>query len=155
MMRNAFVLLSMCFLCFDSVLHAEPIAQEDVYLRIETINASTGEGDANAKIDKRLKKISWKLENLPYKNFELKSSQKVQVPLKKKQIVRLPNGQELTLRLLYKNDTRLGIWINWLDKSGMQLLNSKIHLGCTDPMVAGTDNTDGSASLLAIALESN
>ena len=153
MMRNAFVLLSMCFLCIESVVQAEPVPQEDVYLRIQTINASIGEVDGDAKIDKRLKKISWKLENLPYKKFELQFSEKVQVPLKKKQLVRLPNGQELTLRLLYKNDTKLGIWINWLDKSGMQLLNSKIHLGCTDPMVAGTDNTDGSASLLAIAFE--
>lgn len=104
-------------------------------------------------MDKRLGDIKSKLETLPYGTFSLRSSQRVEVPVKKKRIIKLPDGQQLTMRLLYRNERKLGIWIDWLDDAGMQLLNSKIHLQCTEPVLAGTDNSDGSAMLLAIALE--
>jgi hypothetical protein len=147
-----FTFLLFCLVLAPAVSIAEgPIKDGPVRLMVRTI-AAYPEARKGPRIDARLKDISWKLESLPYKSFSLDSSRQIKVKMKKKRVLKLPDGQQLTLRLLYKNEKKLGIWIDWLDKAGMQLLNSKIHLGCSDPVLAGTDNPDGSASLLAIAL---
>ena len=146
------VLLLLLFLSPLVCVADKTIKDGPVVLKVSTIDAYPKKSSEGPRIDVRLHDISKKLEDLPYESFSLHSSQKIKVKAKKKRVVRLPDGQKLTLRLSYKNENKLGIWIEWVDKAGMKLLNSKIHLGCSDPVVAGTDNTDGSASLIAIAL---
>ena len=147
------VALVLCVLLLPLALQAEgPIKKGPVALMVRTIDAYPDKKGGGPRIDTRLKDISWKLEDLPYQTFSLESARTVKVKMKKKRVVKLPDGQELTLRMAYKNEKKLGIWIDWRDRAGMNLLNSKIHLGCSDPVLAGIDNPDGSASLLAIAL---
>lgn len=123
------------------------------HVRVRTISATGDIKKDPLTIDPALQDLAKKFSDLPYAQFSLLSSQKVKVPLKKLQKVTLPEQQTLTLRLIYRNERKLGIWLEWMDTQGMQLLNSKIHLHCTEPVLAGTDNTDGSAQLLAVALE--
>lgn len=129
----------------------------EVTLRVRTINALHSNSSAGVpgekEIDGRLRDLQDRFESLPYNKFTLRSSELVDVPLKRKSSVRLPDGHTLTFRVLYRNEKKLGLWLDWLDDMGMMVLNSKVHLNCHDPFLAGTDNVRGGGLLLAVAVE--
>ena len=145
--------------CLILMCLALPVQAEDhdetkeVTLSVRTIKASNAGAATKISVDKRLNDLESKLEDLPYKEYVLRSSQQVVIPIKHKQSVHLPEGQNLDMRLLYLKKNGLGLWLNWNDKAGMNLLNSRIHLNCREPVIAGTDAPDGGAYLLAVEVK--
>jgi hypothetical protein len=144
----------------NSSIQHKPNLTNAINLRVRTFVASNQSTDEHSeqkhsdqKIDERLADLKNRLKELPYDTFTLKSFENVQVPVKKREMVRLPNGQTLEFRLLYRDDHKLGMWLDWHDEYGLQLLNSRMHLSCKESFLAGTEDSRGGAYFLAVALD--
>lgn len=152
---NSFVLVCVC-LCMLAPSYAD---DKQVNLLVRTLlaskpmDASEGHEKHRVKLDQNIKDLRTKLEQLPYKKFQMLSSRTISVPPKKKVPLKIDSDSNLNFRLLYANEHRAGIWLNWLDSSGMELLNTRMHFNCTEPMVAGTENTDEEARLVAVSVQ--
>ena len=90
-------------------------------------------------IDEGLDDISSKLKNLRYKHFKLVCNQQVEVPLMKKRTVYLAEGNSLTVRPLYIDEDKVGLWLRWLDGAGMRVLDTRVHLHDGESVITGTD----------------
>ena len=135
-------------------MHAqtEGEAAKEVTLKVCTISARN-EKRAEPHIDSNLERLSSKLKELPYDTFTLKSSEDVVVPVEEIRKFILPDNHELSIRLLYLNHKRLGIWLEWKDEKGMSLLNTRLHLNCTEPVIAGTESSNEEGLVLAVSAE--
>lgn len=125
----------------------------DILLNVRTVEATMGQSRGGPQtVDPRIQDISSKLSALEYTDYRLVSSQQVRVPLKQKHSVRLAAGDKLTMRLHYLDDSRIGIWLKWVDSSGMQVLDSRMHFAPDDSIVTGVDNDVNRGRLLAIGV---
>ena len=130
----------------------------NVTLRVRTVRAAGAPPPAENtehgySIDRRLEDVRSKLLQLPYRSFKLLSTLDVPVSLLKKTTIRLDDGQLLNVRLLYSNGKRVGMWVRWSDKDGLELLDSRMHFSCREPMLTGANSTKDSAMILALGVE--
>lgn len=131
-----------------------------ILVRVRAIRASQSINDAgNVKpiasqkieVDPRLADISVKLRQLHFRNFRLVSNDQVAIPLRKKESINLTEKTVLSLRPLYVDDERIGMWIKWTDRSGQQvLLDTRMHFDSEESMLTGTDSQEDSGLILAI-----
>jgi hypothetical protein len=125
-----------------------------IRFRVRTVQA-TGEllSDQNATdqrvIDPNLSDLTDKFKKLPFKTFRLMGSYEQVVPVKKKETIRLPNGDMLAVRPLYIDDHRIGIWIKWQDRKGASILDTRMHFNCGESMLTGTDSIYDGGLILA------
>lgn len=139
--------------------------EEGVILRVRVVNAtqvsrsnslakavkaSAAETGDPAVVSAELQDISSQLQQLPYNRFSLLAVEEVPVPLRKRQWIKLRDGSNLGLRLLYQEEMKAGISLNWRDRSGNEILNTKMHFDCHSPIVTGTNKGEKGASVLAI-----
>ncbi len=158
--------LRLAFLWFASALwcsapsRAEERGDEasDVTIFVRTIEATAPVKDESSDvndnpvvhIDQTLKDLQPKLVQLPFSSFKLLASKEEHVLLRKKQTLHLPNGQSLALRPMYMDHKRVGVWLNWKDTSGTDILNTRIHFDADDSVLTGTDCSHDSGLILAI-----
>ncbi len=134
----------------SSPSYEEPGEQsQSIRLQFRTLKAWSG-GDSPASGD--LGDLSDKLKSLNYEKFELLSTEEVLFEPGSKQSVRLGDGDLLTVKVLYQNPKRVGIWYHWEDASGAELIDSRLHFGCTKPLLTAVDSGDGQGKVLAINL---
>lgn len=129
------------------------IQQRESAPRAQGLAAPEAAPSPALEIDGRLADLKSKLSRLPYTNFRLLSTHDVPVLLRRKTTIRLDNGQLLNVRLLYADAERVGMWVRWSDKDGMELLDSRMHFKCDEPVVTGATNTTDSAVILALDVE--
>jgi hypothetical protein len=91
-----------------------------------------------------------KLAQLPFRAFKLLSAKQEQLEVKHQETVTLPNGQTVSLRPMFAADHRVGLWLNWLDTDGSEILNTRLHFDTEDSLVTGTDSSQNEGLLLAI-----
>jgi hypothetical protein len=142
--------------------HSVPVAKAEdsgtVVVSVRTIQASEPIKGASApqgaasspKMPTELKDIEGKLAQLPFSSFMLLASKSETHTLKKREMMRLPNGQTLTLRPMYMDDKRVGLWLNWRDADNSEILNTRVHFDSDDAVVTGTDFPDNRGLILAI-----
>ena len=70
--------------------------------------------------------------------------------MRRRDKIRLMNGQLLTLRLLEFDNESLTLWIRWDDGEGMNILDTRIHFAYGESMLAGLEGRDESGMILAI-----
>lgn len=125
-----------------------------VVVRVRAVKATEEENAETSRsapnVDNRLDDIKRKLCKLQFHNFKMISSQETEVPIKRKQTLSLLNGQTLTLRPLYVEGDRVGLWLKWQDNSGMQILDTRMHLDSGESMLTGIDGSSDSGLILAI-----
>jgi len=90
-------------------------------------------------IDPGLADIRMQLSKLQYVRFALVTIQQRQVGLMKRESLSLPDGHSLTLRPMYLENNRVGMWIRWADASGDPVIDTRMHFSCGQTLVAGTD----------------
>lgn len=132
-------------------------ALDNVTIKVQSIECSGEKSSKNTKIkvDQSISSLETRLKDLPYTNFNLASSQTINIPLNKEQELTLDSGDILHLKLLYLDQERVGLLLNWKDSEGMQLLDTRMHFGCTETMLAGAEGCEGdNGKLLAISVES-
>lgn len=118
----------------------------------------TGDTPISIRIDSRLEDLADKLKKLPFRNFSFIGGDRKIVPVLKKGYIALANGQGLTFRPLYaeENSTahkRIGLWLKWQDKSGLDILDTRMHFEEGQNMLLGTDLVANPNNGLILALE--
>ena len=121
---------------------------EAVKLRFRTLKAWTKEG--NEQADEELGDLEDKLHELDYKYFKLISSEEHQFIDGQKHQIRLGDGDLLTVKLIYQNPRKLGVWYHWEDINGEELIDTRLHFSCKRPLVTVVDAGNGEGKLLAI-----
>ena len=129
-----------------------------VSVSVRTIQASepiegepSGDSPVQApKIPAELSDVSAKLLQLPFHSFQLLSSKNETYEIKKRERMQLPNGQTLTFRPMYMDNKRVGLWLNWRDGDGTEILNTRVHFDADDSVVTGTDCAGNKGLILAI-----
>jgi hypothetical protein len=101
-------------------------------------------------LDQELADLETKLHALPYRTYRLITSREVVLPVMKRQTLRLQGGQTLNLRLLYADPARIGMWLNWLNKAGNTLLDTRVHFNRTEAMLTGTESSSKCGMLLSL-----
>lgn len=103
------------------------------------------------EIDRRISDLQSKLQNLHYSRFRMVSSYQDVVPLMKKRVMQLDQGQSLAVRPLYIRSDRIGLWLRWVDRNGEQLLDTRMHFEPDESIVSGFDVDGGEAgTVLAV-----
>jgi len=136
--------------------HPDDGSNVTIFVRtIEATDPISGEpppedGSASLHVDPALKDLQSKLAQLPFSSFKLISSKEEHLSLRKKDVVSLPNGQSLALRPMYIDQKRVGVWLNWKDRGGADILNTRIHFDADDFVLTGTDCEHDAGLILAI-----
>lgn len=120
-------------------------ASVKIYVRTikasEPIDERSFDGDASGmEIDQDLKDLTSKLEKLPFRSFTLLASREEELRLRKKETLNLPNGQTLTFRPVYLDNKRVGISLDWKDRDGAGILNTRVHFDPEESLLTGTDS---------------
>lgn len=102
-------------------------------------------------LDPRLRDLEQKLSKLHFTNFRQLAVTQVDVDVKRRETITLAGGHTLTLRPMYVDDVRVGMWLKWQDEHGAALLDSRMHFDCEEPMLAGTERRDGTGVVLALS----
>lgn len=104
-------------------------------------------------IDPRLEDVRTKLEQLHYAQYSLLATGSRDVSMLKKETVTFHNGHTLTVRPLYIQDRRVGLWMKWNDGSGMNLLDTRMHLDCGEHLVTGTESDPQRGIILVVKVQ--
>ena len=102
------------------------------------------------RVAPELADISAKLGQLPFSSFTLLSTKNESHVIKRRETMKLPNGQSLTFRPMYMDNKRVGLWLNWREADGSEILNTRVHFDSDDTVVTGTDCAGDKGLILAI-----
>lgn len=116
----------------------------------ETVGRGKATQSGRAQLDPELKDIESRLINLPFSRFQLLASKNETITIKQKNSLQLPNGQKLTFRPMYMDHKKVGLWLNWRDKDGSEILNTRVHFDSNESVVTGTDCAHDQGLILAI-----
>ncbi len=115
------------------------------------MHSSTDSGPTvTVSIDKHLRDIREKLLQLPFSHFHLISDHNNIITLKKKNRLTLPNNQVLFFKPIYVDGGKIGLWLNWKDHLGREMLNTRLHFNAFDSIVTGTNDGRNTGIILAI-----
>jgi hypothetical protein len=53
-------------------------------------------------------------------------------------------------RPIYMDQRKVGLWLNWKDRDGSQILNTRVHFNSQDTVLTGTDCSHNEGMILAI-----
>lgn len=132
-----------------------------IKLSVRTIQASgpseqqlsddaQGSKERQIHVDGALNDLQPKLAHLPFSHFHLLSRKEETITLRKKNSLQLPNGQSLIFRPIYMDTRKVGLWLNWRDKDGSEILNTRLHFDSQDSVLTGTDCAQNEGLILAI-----
>jgi len=136
----------------------DPADGNTIKLSIRTIHASDPSAVDSAKdvtehvvrVDNDIRDLESKLSQLPFGNFQLVSTKEEIVTLKTRDSLKLANGHSLTFRPIYMDEKKVGLWLNWRDEEGDEILNTRVHFDATDSVLTGTDCSHDKGLILAI-----
>lgn len=151
------VLISTC--CSIAAHAAEPpefpIRVEVRTIRAEgVINQSQREAATPFALDSSIADLASQLERLEYAHFKMVDLQSLVIPPRKRVKIELSEGQQLTLRPIAVEGDQLCLWLRWRDRSGMQLLETRLRFTLGQSMLTGTEHSPDKGLILAIKVES-
>ncbi len=145
--------------CFTSAAYAAeppefPIRVEVRTIRAEgVINQSQRETATPMALDSKIADLASQLERLEYAHFKMIDLQSLIIPPRKRVKIELSEGQQLTLRPIAVEGEQLCLWLRWRDRSGMQLLETRLRFTLGQSMLAGTEHSPDKGLILAIKVE--
>jgi hypothetical protein len=101
-------------------------------------------------LDERLQDLQKQIQALHYTHYSLLSEKTAVVPVSKRRVLNLSDGHKLTVRPLYVNDERVGLWMKWRDGNGMEVLDSRMHFKCGEHVLTGLEMNENRGLVLAI-----
>lgn len=108
------------------------------------------EAARTVQVDDSIKDLAGKLSQLPFGNFQLLSTKEEVITLRTRDSLQLPNGHSLTFRPMYLDSKKVGLWLNWRDHDGGEILNTRVHFDASDSVLTGTDCAHDKGLILAI-----
>ena len=127
-------------------VQAEGKNPRSILVSVRVVEASEalpeGPHSHNCKVSlgEGLEDIRSKLQKLNFKSFKLIDKGSLVVPLLQKARIALIKGQSLTVRPLYAEPGRIGMWLKWIDSEGMEVLDTRMHFDPGESMITGTDS---------------
>ncbi|RME61494.1 MAG: hypothetical protein D6780_01585 [Candidatus Dadabacteria bacterium] len=158
-MKKVFSLLFFFFFLISSKALLAENKKRDVPKIAVEIRTVLGKEDGikqrDIQLDSRLNDLKGKLEKFPYTYYALIARQRAVLPVMKKSVFNVGKGYSLLLRPLYLDlkEKKVGVWLRWLDEKGHYLLDTKMHLALSEPLVSGTRYKDNKGILLAISIK--
>lgn len=115
---------------------------EVVSLEVRTIKAANVERQRPGTflVDERLADLRQKLQQLPFNSFELLEKHNLTAPVKRRSELQLSRGNRLTVRPLYHDGEKVGMWLKWRDGRGEVVLDTRMHFMSDEAMLAGTED---------------
>lgn len=144
---------------------AEPAADvRELKLKIRIIKASKDEAMAipastdgaavpALQISEDLRDLTPQLESLGFQNFHLVDQRLITVPARKKQKIALAEGDTLSIRPVALTDGRVCLWLKWRDRTGMELLDTRVWVTPGENMVTGSDRPGDCGMILALNVD--
>lgn len=102
------------------------------------------------RLDSEIRDLEPKLAQLPFGKFQLIAAKQEAITLKARDSLQLPNGQSLVFRPLYVDEKKVGLWLNWREQDGSEILNTRVHFDAADSVLTGTDCSHDKGLILAI-----
>jgi len=100
--------------------------------------------------DPRLADLRSKLQRLNFRTFKFVTSERKSVPITRKEVLDVGMGDTLTVRPIYVEKDRVGMYLNWQDRSGNCILNTRMHFKPGESVLTGMDHAAGDGMILAI-----
>jgi len=100
----------------------------------------------------RIRDLKSKLEKFYYQKYRLLGKRKEVVPISSRRTLNLVDGHTLTVRPMYIEEKRVGMWLRWNDNKGVNVLDTRMHFDSGEPMLTGTDLGGGKGLILAISV---
>jgi hypothetical protein len=126
-------------------------------LKVRLLEASGKlRADSELTIDDAAKDLAPHLSSLPFARYSTVDSQAIEVVARQKVEADIADTDRLAVRVQYLHEDRIGIWLNWHDGRGTELLNTRLHISKDMPVVVGADAVDGKqgvARILAVTIE--
>jgi hypothetical protein len=151
------VFLDLCSIC---TVHAAEPPEFPIRVEVRTIRAEGAlsqeqRGQATpVALDSRIADLASQLERLEYANFKMVDLQSLVIQPRKRIKIELSEGQQLTLRPIAVEGEQLCLWLRWRDRTGMQLLETRLRFTLGQSMLTGTDHAPDKGLILAIKVES-
>ncbi len=143
-------LLALVFIFSIALLATSIYAEQEIMLTVRTVSASVKKQNF---INEKLQDIKHKLKKLPFNHFDIRYATNVQVPVNEEKKINLSDGHILLLKVLYKEKKKIGLRVNWLDKAGLELLNTQMHFNSKEHMMAGVEQGAKQGLILTISVQ--
>lgn len=101
-------------------------------------------------VDKEISDLTPQLSKLPFTHFSLLESETERIPLKSKSLLRLMSGDTLAVRPLGFENGKYCVWFKWMDKAGVRIIDTRLHLEPGRSMLTGTDGSNDTGTIIAI-----
>lgn len=124
--------------------------QATIPLETSADSSSSAAAARSIHVDEDLNDLQAKLVHLPFNSFRLLSRKEETIALKTRDSLQLPNGQSLMFRPIYMDERKVGLWLNWKDRDGSEILNTRVHFDSQDTVLTGTDCSHNEGMILAI-----
>lgn len=129
---------------------SEPLQGEVAEAAARLPETSSAGTERTVQLDDSIRDLAGKLSQLPFGNFQLLSTKEEIITLKTRDSLQLPNGHSLTFRPMYLDSKKVGLWLNWRDHDGSEILNTRVHFDAADSVLTGTDCAHDKGLILAI-----
>jgi hypothetical protein len=129
--------------------HSVKVAVRSIHAS-QPLNGARKTAKNEISVDSRLSDLKPQLQALNFAKFKLMDRQDNHVELKRKAVMHLAGGHTLTIRPLYANSQKIGLWLHWVDQSGMEMLDTRMHFKPGQTMMAGAESTENCGRILAI-----
>lgn len=116
---------------------------------IEGRDKDSADQHNSIQFDSNLKSVSSKLLSLPFRSYSLLKKQDVDLPINEKQELYI-HDNKIQMRQLGAEKNKFCIWLRWDDESGMNLIDTRLHLRPGETMILGSDATSDSGVILAL-----
>ncbi len=146
---------SLSYIIFIVALLNSTVFAQDRLLGFEiyTIQASgTRQSTANVAMSSALTNYKEKLLEFPFDRFQLVHSSNIQIPIMKREQIVLDSGEKMELKASYCESGRAGLWLQWLDQDGAELINTRLHFDQHEPVIVGAEKDEFSGRLLMVRL---
>lgn len=137
-----------------SEAHPNKVLAQRVSVSVRFLRATTARPDTLDQIPLALgpglQDIAQKLGQLPFRNFQVIDTKQKVIEVSHRDKISLHGGYELSVRPLYIDNEKIGLWLRWTDGRGMRLVDTRMHITPNDTVITGADGGGDSGDVLAI-----
>jgi hypothetical protein len=130
-----------------------PLKVEVRTIKAEGLLKENTEASGEVTVDHEIQDLTPQLERLHYSEFHLVDQQSVVLPPRKRRKLELADGHRIVIRPVAVDGDNICLWLNWKDREGMQLLDTRLRFVAGESMLTGTDHTPEKGLILAIRVQ--
>jgi hypothetical protein len=133
--------------------------RSSVKIEVRTVRADGPESTQTAgssrsvKLQGAIEDLADELMVLDFSQFRMVDLQSLIIPAGKRVTIDLSEGQKLTLRPVSVTEEKVCLWLHWVDRSGEELLETRLRLVRGKNVLAGTEHSPERGLILALKVD--